>query len=116
MLSAMTLGICYQCGAPKRGALLAFPVHRLEPDSPQDMTTSLTLTSHFFTASDLVQANRDYKVGKKSELNEEILQAMRAHMGRIASCLGPSHALAKPETGVQKSLNRLLRLVKAKFN
>ena len=80
------------------------------------MATSLAMSRHFFTASDLVQMSQDFKDGKKPELNEEILQAMRAHMGRIASCLGPSHALAKPETGVQKSLNRLRHLVKAKFN
>lgn len=112
----MTLAICYQCGTPKRGAFLACTVCRLEPGTPQDMATSLAMSSHFFTASDLVQMSQDFKIGKKPKLNEEILQAMRGHMVRIASCLVPSHVLAKPETGVQKSLNRLRRLVNAKFN
>lgn len=66
----MTLGICYQCGAPKRGAPLARPLRGLATDTPQNVTTALALTIDFFTTSDLVQVNRDYKVGKKPELSE----------------------------------------------
>ena len=67
----MTLAICYQNGSPKRGAFLACPVCRLEPGTPQDMAPSLAMSSHFFTASDLVQVKQNFKVGKKSELSEE---------------------------------------------
>ena len=71
----MTLAICYRSGAPKRGAPLARPLRCLATDTPQNVTTVLALTIDFFTTSDLVQVNRDYKVGKKPELSEVTQEA-----------------------------------------
>lgn len=97
----MSVAICFRCGSPKLGALIACQSCRVIPRTQNDLALSLTLSSHVSSQEQLAGYSNELRSGASASVPfQDIIKAndalkdpqLLAMLGAQTAALGSSHS------------------------